>query len=79
MHTVSRLISRSANEGIVVGDNIHVTVLDVYADHVRLAISSPRDVPSYWEQTLYVQQTETADDVSMREPLPVGQSSDWSV
>ena len=78
MYTVSRLISRHANEGIVIGDDIHVTVLNVYTDHVRLAISSPRDVPSYWEQTLYMEQTETTDDVEMREPLPVGQSSDWN-
>lgn len=74
MHTVSR----HANEGIVIGDDIHVTVLNVYADRVRLAISSPRDVPSYWEQTVYVEQPETAGDVEMREPLSVGPSSDWS-
>jgi len=78
MHTVSRMISRRANEGIVIGDDIQVTVLNVYADHVRLAISSPHDVPSYWEQTLYVEQAETADLVEVREPLSVGQSSDWS-
>lgn len=77
MHRVSRLMSRRANEGIVIGDDIHVTVLKVYPDHVRLAISSPRDVPSYWEQTLYIKQVEMADNAQTREPLPVGQTGRW--
>jgi len=48
-----QFISRRVNEGIIIGDDIHVTVLDIREDHVRLAISSPNDNPPYWEQTLY--------------------------
>ncbi len=51
-------ISRQVNEGLVIGDDIFVTVLDIHDDHVRLAISSPDDRPSYWEQTLYLEGAE---------------------
>ena len=48
-----RIITRQVNEGIIIGEEIHVTVLDIYEDHVRLAISTPNSVPSYWEETVY--------------------------
>ena len=48
-----RIITRQVNEGIVIGDDIHVTVLDIHEDHVRLAISRPDSNPSYWEETVY--------------------------
>lgn len=54
-----QVISRRVNEGIIIDDDIHVTVLDIHEDHVRLAISSPNDIPSYWEQVLYWQDTES--------------------
>lgn len=46
------------NEGVVIGDDIYVTVLDIHEDRVRLAISSPNRFPSYREETLYLEQTE---------------------
>jgi|GEM_PF-1108330 len=49
-----QVISRRVNEGLVIDNEIFVTVLDIYDDHVRLAISSPRNSPSYWEQSLYL-------------------------
>lgn len=48
-----QMITRRVNEGLVIGNDIHVTVLDICKDYVRLAISSPKNTPSYWEQTLY--------------------------
>ena len=48
-----QIISRQENEGLVIGDDIHVTVLKIQETEVRLAISSPKDNPSYWEETLY--------------------------
>jgi carbon storage regulator CsrA len=53
-----QMITRRVNEGLVIDDDIHVTVLDICRDYVRLAISSPKDTPSYWEQTLYWEETE---------------------
>jgi carbon storage regulator CsrA len=48
-----QMITRRVNESLVIGGDIHVTVLDICKDRVRLAISSPENFPSYWEQTLY--------------------------
>lgn len=46
-------LTRQINEGVVIGESIHVTVLNIRANQVRLAISSPDVEPSYWEETLY--------------------------
>jgi len=54
-----KFISRRENEGLVIGDDICVTVLQIRNDYVRLAVSCPRLTPSYWEETLFVQ---TADE-----------------
>lgn len=50
-----KLISRRENESLVIGEDIFVTVLEIRADRVRLAISSPRSTPSYREETLFLQ------------------------
>jgi carbon storage regulator CsrA len=48
-----QMITRRVNEGLVIGNDIHVTVLNICRDSVRLAIESPNNVPPYWEETLY--------------------------
>jgi|GEM_PF-672028 carbon storage regulator CsrA len=48
-----QMITRRVNESLVIGSDIHVTVLDICKNFVRLAISSPKHDPQYWEQTLY--------------------------
>ena len=48
-----RIITRQVNEGIMIGDDIHVTVLEIGEDHVRLAISTASSTPSYREETVY--------------------------
>ncbi len=53
-----QMITRRVNEGLVIGNDIHVTVLDICQDRVRLAISSPNNTPSYWEETLYLDAAE---------------------
>jgi carbon storage regulator CsrA len=56
---------RQVNEGLVIGEDIHVTVLDIRADHVRLAISSPNDQPSYWEETLFWKSAEVNRELQL--------------
>lgn len=51
-------VTRRVNEGLAIGDDIEVTVLEIHEDHVRLGIRAPREEPSYWEQILYVEQSE---------------------
>lgn len=48
-----RIYSRREGEGLVINDEIHVTVLKIQPREVRLAISSPREIPSYREETLF--------------------------
>jgi carbon storage regulator CsrA len=48
-----QMITRRVNEGLVIGNDIHVTVLDICNGSVRLGILAPKNSPSYWEQTLY--------------------------
>ena len=50
------ILTRQVNEGFVIGDRIHVTVLEIHDNHVRLAFSVPDEEPSYWEEILYLEQ-----------------------
>ena len=59
------IITRQVNESLIVG-NIHVTVLEIHDDHVRLAFSSPDENPAYWEEILYLEQTEAAQELQMQ-------------
>ena len=59
-----QMITRRVNEGVVIGNDIHVTVLDIGQDRVRLAISSPSNTPPYWEETLY---WDAAEEETVRE------------
>jgi carbon storage regulator CsrA len=48
-----KVVSRRENEGLVIGEDIFITVLQVRLNHVRLGISCSRLTPSYWEETLF--------------------------
>ena len=62
---VMTTITRRANEGIAIGEDVFVEVLEVEADCVRLGIHCPSRTPSYWEQTLYINGAEEAEPVGM--------------
>ena len=47
------IISRSANEGLVINGNIRVTVLEIGQTLVRLRIEDPSHQPTVREETLY--------------------------
>lgn len=47
-----KVISCRENDGLVIGEDIFVTVLQIRSNHVRLAISCSKSSPSYWEETL---------------------------
>lgn len=49
---------RGVNEGLVIGNDIVVTVLEVRDDHVRLGISVPHGTPAYREEVVYLDETE---------------------
>lgn len=39
------VISRRRDEGIMIGDNIHVFIGDIHKGQARLVIYAPKDVP----------------------------------
>ena len=61
-----QVISRRVHEGLVIGDDIFVTVLEIQEDHVRLGISSPNESPSYWEQTLFCEAAERTGELQLQ-------------
>jgi carbon storage regulator len=44
------VLSRRANQSIVIGNDVVVTVLEVRGDHVRLGIQAPRSVTVHREE-----------------------------
>ena len=48
-----QIISRSVNEGLVIGDDIVVTVLKIQDGYVRIGIETPNRLPYYREEVLY--------------------------
>jgi carbon storage regulator len=41
------VLTRKIGEKIFIGDNIHITVVDVKGDNVRIAVEAPREVKVY--------------------------------
>ena len=60
-----KVFSRREDEGLVIGDDIAVTVLQIQNDRVRLAIACPRLSPSYWEETLFLQIDEEPSELQL--------------
>ena len=44
------VLTRRANQSIVIGDNVVVTVLEVRGDQVRLGIRAPRSISVHREE-----------------------------
>ena len=60
-----KVFSRRENEGLVIGDDISVTVLQIRKNYVRLAIACPRLTPSYWEETLFLELEEQPSELQL--------------
>ena len=44
------VLTRKANQSIMIGDSIEVSVLSVMGEKVRLGIQAPRDVPVFHKE-----------------------------
>ena len=43
-------LSRKANESIIIGNDIEITILEVKGEQVKIGISAPKSVPVYREE-----------------------------
>jgi carbon storage regulator CsrA len=62
-----QMITRRVNESLVIGGEIHVTVLDICKNCVRLAISSPDTFPQYREEILCLNPAFAEDEGEFQE------------
>jgi carbon storage regulator len=58
------VLTRRANQSIMIGDDIVVTVLDVRGDQVRIGIKAPRAVDVHREEVFVALQREAGRDGS---------------
>ena len=63
-------LSRKANESVMIGNDIEITILEIKGDQIKLGIGAPKSVPIYRKEIyLQIQESnkeavkETASDV----------------
>ena len=61
------VLTRKANESIMIGDNIEVSVLSVLGEKVRLGIQAPREVPVFRKEVYLEIQDEQRDAIKPHE------------
>jgi carbon storage regulator len=55
------VLTRKANQSIMIGDDIEVTVLSITGEKVRIGIQAPRDIPVFREEVYLEIQQERGD------------------
>ena len=70
------VLTRRANQSIMIGDDVVVTVLDVRGDQVRIGIKAPRSVDVHREEVFVVLQRNGGRDHADE---PSDQSADVTV
>lgn len=43
-------LSRKANESIIIGNDIEITILEVKGEQVKIGINAPKSIPVYREE-----------------------------
>jgi len=52
------VLTRNANQSIMIGDDVIITVLEVRGDQVRLGIRAPRDIDVHREEVFVAMRRE---------------------
>ncbi len=55
------VLSRRKDETIVIGEDIHITVVDIRGDTVRLGITAPKSIPVYRKEIYEAIQRENVE------------------
>lgn len=58
-----RIYQRGVDESLMIGEDVVVTVVEVLPDGVRLGISDPHSIPSYWEETVFLEESSCSSPV----------------
>ena len=59
------VLTRKANQSIMIGEDIEISVLSVLGEKVRLGIEAPRDVPVFRKE-VYLEIKAQGDDAVIR-------------
>ncbi|MBI3900107.1 MAG: carbon storage regulator CsrA [Gammaproteobacteria bacterium] len=44
------ILTRRVGEGVTIGDDVRVAVLEINGNHVRIGVAAPRDIPVHREE-----------------------------
>lgn len=55
------VMSCAARDRLSIGEDVHVDILEVQSDYVRLAITTTSPIPGYSEETIYLRDCEPAE------------------
>ncbi len=55
------VLTRKANQSIMIGDDIEVSILSVLGEKVRIGIKAPRDVPVFRKEVFLEIQAENLE------------------
>ena len=59
------VLTRKANQSIMIGEDIEISVLSVLGEKVRLGIEAPRDVPVFRKE-VYLEIKAQGDEATLR-------------
>ena len=64
------VLTRKANQSIMIGDGIEISVLAIMGEKVRIGIQAPRDVPVFRKEVyLEIQQEQVGANKAAREEV----------
>ena len=63
------VLTRKANQSIMIGDEIEISVLAIMGEKVRIGIQAPRSIPVFRKEVYLEIQGERAEDSEVREAV----------